>query len=134
MAALGFKPTKNSGSGWVEKEDGHNDFLIAQLKSTDASSMSLKQKDISILEYNASICHKLPCFVIQFLQTNEVYVMAKPQDLVEVAKYIETGVCDVPDPLIGTEELEESTKKKVKSSPEHRKIYEEEREKKWKRK
>ena len=36
MKSLGLKPTKNSGSGWIEKEDGQNDYIICQLKSTDA--------------------------------------------------------------------------------------------------
>ena len=25
MRRLGFKPTKNSGAGWIEKEDGQNE-------------------------------------------------------------------------------------------------------------
>lgn len=37
MESLGLKPTKNSGSGWVEKEDGQSDEIICQLKSTDAA-------------------------------------------------------------------------------------------------
>ena len=49
MSALGFVPTSNSGAGWIEKEDGQNDYLIAQLKSTDAMSISIHQKDIKIL-------------------------------------------------------------------------------------
>lgn len=134
MAALGFKPTMNSGSGWVEKEDGHNDFLIAQLKSTDAQSISIKQKDISILEYNASICHKLPCFAIQFLQTGEVYVLARPQDIVEVAKYIETGACDVQEAICNTEELEAPQRRVIKSCPKQRKQYQKEMEAKWTKK
>ena len=28
MKSLGMKPTKNSGSEWVEKEDGQNEQLI----------------------------------------------------------------------------------------------------------
>ena len=46
MGALGLKPTKNSGSGWIEKEDGQNDYLICQLKSTDAQSIKVNQKDM----------------------------------------------------------------------------------------
>ena len=68
MSALGLKPTKNSGAGWVEKEDGQNDHLIAQLKSTDAASISIKHRDIEILEANALVAHKVPVFVIQFFR------------------------------------------------------------------
>ena len=101
MKDLGLKPTKNSGSGWVEKEDGQNDYVICQLKSTDAQSIKVNQKDIRVLEYNASVSNKLPLFAIQFLNTNEVWLMVKPEDLTEVAKYIETGECRKPDNMFG---------------------------------
>lgn len=91
MESLGLRPTKNSGSGWIEKEDGDNDYLICQLKSTDAQSIKVNQKDLRILEYNANVSHKIPVFAIQFLNTNEVWLMAKPEDLPDVAEYINTG-------------------------------------------
>ena len=93
MSALGFTPTKNSGAGWIEKEDGQNEFVIAQLKSTDAASIRIQQKDIDILEYNASVAHKVPCFVIQFLNNNDTFVMGRPQDLEKIVTYINTGEC-----------------------------------------
>lgn len=96
MKRLGFKPTKNSGSGWIEKEDGQNDYLIAQLKSTDAMSIRIQQKDIAILEENAAIAHKIPCFVIQFLNNGDVFVMARPDDFPQVAQYMATGACQTP--------------------------------------
>ena len=52
MESLGLKPTKNSGSGWIEKEDGQSDNVICQLKSTDAQSIKVNQKDLRMLEYN----------------------------------------------------------------------------------
>lgn len=81
MKRLGFKPTKNSGAGWIEKEDGQSEQCICQLKSTDKQSISIKQNDIHILEQNAAIAHKLPVFALQFLNTGEVWVMIKPEDL-----------------------------------------------------
>ena len=96
MTKLGLKPTKNSGSGWIEKEDGQNEYLIAQLKSTDAMSIRIQQKDLAILEENAAIAHKVPCFVIQFLNNGDVFIMARPQDFPQVSQYIETGVCQRP--------------------------------------
>lgn len=91
MESLGLRPTKNSGSGWIEKEDGENDYLICQLKSTDAQSIKVNQKDIRILENNAAVEHKVPVFAIQFLNTNEVWLMVKPEDISDVAEYIDTG-------------------------------------------
>lgn len=91
MESLGLKPTKNSGSGWVEKEDGQNDYVICQLKSTDAQSIKVNQSDIRILEKNAMVAHKIPVFAIQFLNTGEVWLMAKPEDFTSVAECIDTG-------------------------------------------
>ena len=65
----------------VEKEDGQNEQCICQLKSTDKQSISIKQNDIHILEQNAAVAHKLPVFALQFLNTGEVWVMIKPEDL-----------------------------------------------------
>lgn len=91
MKALGLKPTKNSGSGWIEKEDGQNDNIICQLKSTDAQSIRINKLDLDKLEYNAGVSNKLPIFAIQFLQSNEVFLIVKPENILEVSKYIRTG-------------------------------------------
>ena len=91
MESLGLKATPNSGSGWIIKEDGQNEYLICQLKSTDAQSIKVNQKDIRILEDNAAVEHKIPIFAIQFLNTNEVWLLCKPESLPEVAEYINTG-------------------------------------------
>lgn len=96
MRELGLNPTVNSGAGWVEKEDGQNDHLIAQLKSTDAASISIRLRDIEVLEANAQISHKVPVFVIQFLGTGDVFIMARPADMKEVVTYMDTGDCQRP--------------------------------------
>lgn len=138
MKSLGLKPTKNSGSGWVEKEDGISDAVICQLKSTDKESIKLNKRDIDVLNYNAGVCHKMPVFVIQFLQSNEVYLLVKPDMLTDIAKYIETGTytsqndfldLDVSD----TEEITVKTKRKIKSSSSARIKFNEENEKKFKK-
>ena len=115
MKSLGLKPTKNSGSTWIEKEDGQSDYIICQLKSTDAQSIKVNQKDIRILEKNANIEHKYPVFAIQFLNTNEVWLMIKPEDIVEVSEYINTGKCEKPE-SIELEDKECSVECKVKSN------------------
>lgn len=133
MKALGFKPTKNSGAGWIEKEDGQNDYLICQLKSTDANSISVKQKDLHTLENNAAVCHKIPVFAIQFLNSNEVWVMAKPEDLQEVSKYIVTGHCNPQETLLVDERVESKANLKalVSSTESAREAYNIEQKKKW---
>ena len=116
MQSLGMKPTKNSGSGWVEKEDGQNDYLICQLKSTDAQSIKVNQKDIRILEYNAQVSHKIPVFAIQFLNTGEVWLMAKPEDFTDVTQYINTGSCQSRNDFLGIDN--ENIKEEIKINPE----------------
>lgn len=140
MKSLGLKPTKNSGSGWIEKEDGQNDFVICQLKSTDAQSIRIAQKDIRILEYNASTTHKLPVFAIQFLNTGEVWLMAKPEDFSEVANYIQTGKCEKTSlddffevDLSSYEESKTVKRREIKSSNGARDSFHAQREKKFKK-
>lgn len=91
MRSLGFEPTPNSGSGWIVKEDGVSDECMCQLKSTDAKSIKINLQDIHILEYNSGVEHKIPVFAIQFISTNEVYLLIKPEDIQDVSKYIKTG-------------------------------------------
>ena len=110
MKSLGLMPTKNSGSGWLEKEDGQNEYVIAQLKSTDAESIRVNLKDVNTLFYNSLVAHKLPIFVIQFLQTNDILILVKPADLADIAQYIECGKTNIhiTEDMINTEEISTS--------------------------
>lgn len=88
MEKLGFNATPNSGSGWITKEDGQNEHCICQLKTTDAEAIKVTLHDIHTLEYNAMVSHKIPVFAIQFLKTNEVFLLIRPEDAQDVAGYI----------------------------------------------
>lgn len=91
MKELGFKPTTGSGSGWIEKEDGENDYILAQLKSTDHESYKLKQFDLERLEYNADVSSKIPLFILQFLNNDTRYAIVALDDIPLIAKYMKTG-------------------------------------------
>ena len=91
MKMLGLEPTPNSGSGWIVKEDGQNENVICQLKSTDAYSIKVALNDLQKLEYNAIVAHKLPVFAIQFIQNDDIYLLVKPNNLSDLAHYINTG-------------------------------------------
>ena len=91
MKLLGLEPTPNSGSGWLVKEDGQNENVICQLKSTDNNSIKINKLDLDKLSYNSLVVHKLPVFAIQFLNSNEVFLVIKPEDITDIAKYINTG-------------------------------------------
>jgi hypothetical protein len=113
MRSLGLEPTPNSGSGWIVKEDGQSEEIICQLKSTDANSIKVNKSDLDTLEYNSLVSHKLPVFVIQFLQSNQSYLILKPEDLSDIVKYIKTGEIS-QDRFLGIEMVDvEDTQEKT---------------------
>lgn len=138
MRALGLEPTPNSGSGPIWKEDGQSENVICQLKSTDAQSIRVNKKDLDVLSYNAEVAHKLPVFAIQFLQSNEVYLLVKPELLCEAAQYIKTGEYESANEFVGIDlsEHEDMTAiggRIIKSSSKAREQFHQENEKKFKK-
>lgn len=137
MRSLGLEPTPNSGSGPIWKEDGQSENVICQLKSTDAQSIKVNKKDIDTLLYNAAVAHKIPVFAIQFLQSNEVYLLVRPGELCEAAKYIETGEYQSANEFVGVDlkEHEEMVPKRkvIKSSSNAREKFKEEQEKRFRK-
>lgn len=139
MKMLGLKPTINSGSGPIEKEDGQSEDLICQLKSTDANSIKVVKKDLDTLEYNAMVAHKLPIFAIQFIQSGDIWLLMKPSQVEDVAQYIETGEIKVRELFdLDTKELEEAEtcpaiKSRVKSSSSARERFRKQNELKFKK-
>ena len=138
MESLGLKPTKNSGSGWVEKEDGQSENVICQLKSTDAESIRIHKKDLDTLNYNAAVTHKIPVFAIQFLQSNEVYLLFKPEMLNELAEYIKTGEYEDANTFVGIDlsehkDMSPGNGMVIKSSSKAREQFNREKEKRFKK-
>lgn len=134
MRDLGLTPTKGSGSGWVEKEDGYNDKVLAQLKSTDAKSIRIQLLDVEKLELNANTSHRIPVFVVQFLQTGDIFLMARPMDIPDVAQYIECGECNVPDEVVvDVTTCDDQEPKLMKVKTGNRKKFWADRAKEWER-
>ena len=134
MESLGLKQVPGSGNVWSSsKEDGENDYILCQLKSTDAQSIRVQQVDIRKLEEHAALSQRFPVFAIQFLNTGEVWLMAKPDDFADVAKYITTGKCEKPkEPIVNTVETKRKvTKKKIVSSSDAKAQYYKELEQKY---
>lgn len=109
MKRIGFKPTRNSGATWIEKCDGQSDHCICELKSTDNSSFTVKQEYLHTLESNAIEAHKLPVFVFQFLNTDEVWLSIKESDIEAFKDLIKQSVLE--------EIKEEREKEESKLSP-----------------
>lgn len=137
MSMLGLQPTKNSGSGWIEKEDGQSEEIICQLKSTDASSIRVVKQDLDTLDHNAYVSHKLPVFAIQFLQSGEVYLVLKPEVLQDVSKYLCTGELSIVNKFdfeVNEHVPVERPKKTIRSSSSAREALAKEREARYKKK
>lgn len=88
MEHLGLAQVPGSGSSWVAREDGENDYVLCQLKSTDANSIRVQLQDIYELQVHAAESRKLPVFAIQFRKSNDVFLLVSPVDLQEVAEHM----------------------------------------------
>lgn len=131
MKRLGFKPVKGSGSGWVEKEDGESEVALAQLKSTEAESYRLNYFDIEKLEYHASVSHKLPVFIIEFLNRG-TYLLLNVNDLGNLYQFLVENKVDIKDERIKIDEGAVKRKRLESSRSDRQKFYKE-REQKWKK-
>lgn len=137
MERLGLKQVPGSGNGWVAKEDGENDDVLCQLKSTDAMSYRVDIHDVNALLHNAAVTHKIPVFAVQFLQTDDIFLLVRSIDVPELAKYIETGVNEREKQSEVVEVNKPKLAKKlpvVRSSESARKQFNRENDKKWKKK
>nr|DAZ27133.1 MAG TPA: hypothetical protein [Caudoviricetes sp.] len=136
MEMLGMRQVPGSGNGWVAKEDGENEHLLCQLKSTDGNSIGVKKIDIDKLLLNAETEHKLPVFAVQFLKSGEVYLLVRPIDIEEVAEYIDTGVVkrSDEDDIVEVKEVKVKKKPVVRSSKSAREQFKAENDRKFKKK
>lgn len=94
MEMLGLKETSNSGAGWIEKGDGQNEAVLAELKSTDKTSFRVTRDDLNKVRQHALVANKIPMFVIQFFDEagiGDIWIMVKPSHLQEIGKYLRTG-------------------------------------------
>lgn len=140
MEHLGLAQVPGSGSSWVAREDGENDYVLCQLKSTDANSIRVQLQDIHELQIHALTSHKLPVFAIQFRQTNEVFLLVSPLELHDAAKYLadpKTFKRMVLKPAIdaAVRETEDwDPPKVIKSSSKSREKFQREHQKKYEKK
>ena len=125
MEKFGLKGTPQSGAGFLIKEDGYNENVLCQLKSTDSQSFKLTLDDLDKLEYHSIVEHKIPVFIVDFMGRDEQYLILKPENLVDLSEYLklpksrsETKIepqNGIVDSLLGEQE-KVSNKKMIKSS------------------
>lgn len=103
MCDLGLLPVPGSGAGWVHKEDGENEMILCQLKSTDAAEARIRRIDLDRLAYHAAISHKAPLFAIQFLSDGKIYFVVEKDNFAETAKALEgkSEAVSPPSPRAG---------------------------------
>lgn len=120
----------------IVKEDGQSENIICQLKSTDNNSIKINKLDLDKLSYNSLVAHKLPVFAIQFLNSNEVFLVIKPEDVIDIAKYINTGEVPKEREIIDIPDINTSQKgvRKIKSSSNSRKAFMNENDDKFRKK
>lgn len=116
MKELGLDPVPGSGSG-LQKEDGENDYVLCQLKSTDAASISIKKLDIERLIYHADDIRKIPLFVIQFMDSSLPLLALTPIDqLGNISEYINYGQTEIQSNNIYVEETKQLEVKRIRST------------------
>lgn len=121
-----------SGAGWIDKEDGQNDKVLVQLKSTDSSSYKINMLDIKKLEYHAQVSHKVPIFLVQFLQQDKIYAIIDVNNINELfdAFNIKEAKINKNIDIVEAEVID----RKVKSSKKDREKFNKERSEKYGRK
>lgn len=118
MSKLGFKPQPGSGNNWLAKEDGENEFFLAQLKTTDADSYRINRLDLDKVEYHALVNHKIPVFINQFLADGHIYLTINIEHLEELISFWsnnsgqKTGPCDALN--IGGQEKPQPAEKSLR--------------------
>lgn len=131
LSKLGLRPIPFSGAGWVEKEDGENEFSLVQLKSTEASSYRVDMLDIKKLEYHASVSNKIPIFLIQFLKHDKIYALVNLEDLDDLHNILKNKEKVIKKKVGDCYEEVAVNKKMVQSSSKARKQFFEEKEKQY---
>lgn len=90
MEKLGLRPQPQSGAGW-RKEDGENDYVLCQLKSTDGQSIRVDRLDVEKLFYHADCINKIPIFVMDFVN-GPLLIGIPPEELGNIADYLNKGL------------------------------------------
>ena len=132
MKRLGLQPTINSGSGWIQKEDGENELAMVQLKSTDNTRYTLDMLDMKKLEYHAEVSNKIPIFVVQFLKEDRLYAIVPIDNLIDLKDCIESGKIEEKVTISKTEAV--TSRRLIKSNSKARDQFFKEREEKYGRK
>ena len=136
MKRLGLNSVPGSGSDWINKEDGENDTVMVQLKSTEADSYRVNYLDIEKLEYHAAVSHKIPVMFVEFMDRG-TYAVLKVENIIDFAQTLagskQKSSHDAVSPFVFVEAVNPSkpSRQLVSNSKRDRNKFYEEREKQW---
>lgn len=68
-------------------------------------------------------------FAIQFLNTGEVWLMVKPENISDIVEYLNTGKCEKPETLDLPDVIKPKVKKVISGSKSGRELFHEEQNK-----
>ena len=74
LKSLGLKCCKGSGNTWLEKEDGYNNKVLVQLKTTESKNIIITYNDWLKLQYHAKMCGKIPIFINYLIDKDELFI------------------------------------------------------------
>lgn len=123
LSKLGFKPALGSGNGWIVKEDGENELSMVQLKSTDSNQYTLKMLDMKKLEYHAAVSHKIPIFLVQFLQQDKTYAIIPVDCIADLKDCFEQGKPSDHITILPSVKNEPVKRKTIKTSKQARETF-----------
>lgn len=135
MQKLGLKPAPASGAGWIIKEDGENDEIMVQLKTTEASSYRITKMDLLKLESHSMVSNKIPMFLIQFIgsKSDRLYAVVELDNIPTVYESLfgKQSHGKQKENIVAIQEYEAPTRKRIKSGSKARNKFFEERDKQY---
>ena len=136
MQKLGLKPAPASGAGWIIKEDGENDDIMVQLKTTEASSYRITKMDLLKLESHSMVSNKIPMFLIQFIgsKSDRLYAVVELDNIPTVYKSLfgKQSHGKPKESIVAIQkEYESPTRERIKSGSKARNKFFEERDKQY---
>lgn len=136
MQKLGLKPAPASGAGWIIKEDGENDEIMVQLKTTEASSYRITKMDLLKLESHSMVSNKIPMFLIQFIgsKSDRLYAVVELDNIPTVYESLfgkHSHGTKQNTTFVEQAEYKAPTRKRIKSGSKARNKFFEERDKQY---
>jgi hypothetical protein len=88
---VGGSVNSGSGNGWIRKGDVRSEDELWELKITSAKSYSLKDAELIKLNEQALRDRRIPIFLVEFMSTNNSYVILTKDDYMTLRERADIG-------------------------------------------